>query len=250
MLNWNGEVIFLSSKPYGENGVVASVLSENFGRYNGWVFGGNSSKKKGILQKGNYLSAEWKARLANQMGSLKLELIKSVSANFLHDPLQLSVLNSTCSISDSILPEREPNPIIYQATKDLFKVIMLSSKDDINWLKGYIKWEIGILSQLGFALELDKCAVTGLNEDLAFVSPKTGRAVSYDVGYSIKEKLLVLPTFLGGIKINNKTNEYKDIHLGLMLTAYFLKLNFFNLKNIPTSRTWLNKLLINKINNF
>ena len=185
MPEWNDNVILLSSKPHGETGMLTSVFSKNNGRYKAFVYGGNSQKKRATFQKGNLCYANWKARMPEQMGSIKLELLKSIAPNIMNSPIQLSALVSVCEISEYILPEREPNENLYDATIKLFDVLHLSDNLNFSWVKGYINWELGLLSELGFSLKLDQCAVNGDCNDLAFVSPKTGRAVSYDVGLSL-----------------------------------------------------------------
>ena len=247
MPKWKDNVIFLSSKPYGEVGMVASVFSAKNGRYKGWVHGGNSNKKRAVFQQGNLCSAEWKARISEQMGSFQLELIQSTAPTLMYNPIQLSALLSICEISDYILPEREPNPVLYEATIKLFDLLKISNSENISWVKGYINWEIGLLSELGFSLKLDDCAVTGKKKDLAFVSPKTGRAVCYEVGFPYKNKLINLPKFLGGSIDRNKNNELKDLIQGLQLTKFFLELNFFKDKPFPNSRVRLAKLLEDKL---
>ena len=234
MPEWNDNVILLSSKPHGETGMLTSVFSKNNGRYRAFVYGGNSQKKRSTFQKGNLCNAHWKARMPEQMGSIKLELLKSIAPNIMNSPIQLSALLSVCEISEYILPEREPNENLYDATIKLFDVLLLSDRFNFSWVKGYINWELGLLSELGFSLKLDQCAVNGHSTDLAFVSPKTGRAVSYDVGFPYKNKLFVLPNFLGGNYYKENLNE--DLLNGLILTKYFINLNFFKNIKLPASR--------------
>ena len=128
---------------------------------------------------------------------------------------------------------------------NLFELLKLSNGLNFDWVKGYVKWEIGLLSELGFSLKLQECAVNGKRENLSFVSPKTGRAVSYNEGLPYKDKLLVLPKFLGGI--NNSTCLISDLILGLNLTKYFLNFNFYNNNSISPSRIRLEKQLQKKI---
>ncbi len=116
MPEWKDMTILLSSKPFGETGMLVSVLSKNNGRYKSFVHGGNSVKKRSIFQKGNICNAEWKARISDQMGSIKLELVSSTATNFFNYPIQLTALSAVCEISDYILPEREPNQNIFIAT--------------------------------------------------------------------------------------------------------------------------------------
>ena len=234
MPEWNDNVILLSSKPHGETGMLASVFSKYNGRYKAFVYGGNSQKKRSTFQKGNLCNAHWKARMPEQMGSIKLELLKSIAPIIMNSPIQLSALLSVCEIFEYILPEREPNQKLYDATIKLFDVLHLSDNLNFSWVKGYINWELGLLSELGFSLKLDQCAVNADSTDLAFVSPKTGRAVSYDVGFPYKNKLFVLPNFLGGNYYQENLNV--DLLNGLFLTKYFINLNFFKNIKLPASR--------------
>ena len=234
MPKWNDNVILLSSKPHGETGMLTSVFSKYNGRYKAFVYGGNSQKKRSTFQKGNLCSAHWKSRIPEQMGSIKLELLKSIAPNIMNSPIQLSALLSVCEIFEYILPEREPNQKLYDATIKLFDVLHLSDNFSYSWVKGYINWELGLLSELGFSLKLDQCAVNADSIDLAFVSPKTGRAVSYDVGFPYKNKLFVLPNFLGGNYYKENLNV--DLLNGLVLTKYFINLNFFKNIKFPASR--------------
>ena len=234
MPEWNDNVILLSSKPHGETGMLTSVFSKYNGRYKAFVYGGNSQKKRSTFQQGNLCNAHWKARMPEQMGSIKLELLKSIAPNIMNSPIQLSALLSVCEIFEYILPEREPNERLYDATIKLFDVLHLSDNFNFSWVKGYINWELGLLSELGFSLKLDQCAVNADSTDLAFVSPKTGRAVSYDVGFPYKNKLFVLPNFLGGNYYKENLNE--DLLNGLVLTKYFINLNFFKNIKLPASR--------------
>ena len=123
MPEWKDMTILLSSKPFGETGMLVSVLSKNNGRYKSFVHGGNSVKKRSIFQKGNICNAEWKARISDQMGSIKLELDSSTATNFFNLPIQLTALSAVCEISDYILPEREPNQNIFIATLNLFELL-------------------------------------------------------------------------------------------------------------------------------
>ena len=245
MLKWSDNVILLSSKPYGETGIIASVLSEKNGRYKGFVFGGNSKKKRATFQKGNLCTAHWKSRTSEQLGSLKIELIKSIAPNFMEQPIQLSALSSVCDIFDLILPEREPNHKLFNATIKLFELLKLSDSINYSWVKGYIKWELGVLSELGFSLKLNKCVVNNDSKNLAFVSPKTGRAVSYDIGLPYKNKLFILPKFLGGNYYQD--NMHEDVLNGLIITQFFISMNFFKNSHLPSSRIRLQNQLEDKL---
>lgn len=223
MPEWNDQGIVLSAKKYGEKGLVINILTKNHGRYLGWL---NNYKNKNVLadvQPGNLINVSWKSRLIEQMGKFKIELISSVSGKIFDEKLKLQALNSLCSLLDKFLPEREIYSEIFYATNAFINLLTLQDerKND-HWIEGYVKWEIGVLSSIGFSLDLKRCAVTGVNTNLLYVSPKTGKAVSKDAAGIHAPKLLLLPFFLGGEKVIG-SNFYKEILAGLIITSYFFK---------------------------
>ena len=253
MLKWREDVVFLSARPYGEKGQIVSVLSKNSGKYNGWFYGGNSFAKKNLIQQGNFLHATWKSRLSEQLGSFNFELIRSNSSYFINEPIKLACLNSLCAILDKILPEREPNSNIYMASITFINLLSDVDETNLEWLKAYVKWELGLISFLGFSFELKKCAVTGLDKNLAYVSPKSGKTVAYKVGEKYEKKLLLLPKFLGGNFWDINNTNFSEIEEGLKLSSFFLKKFFFEDKNnFPKPRERLNDIvnkLVGKVRN-
>ena len=249
MPEWNDQGIVLSAKKYGEKGLVINILTKNHGRYLGWL---NNYKNKSVLadvQPGNLVNVFWKSRLIEQMGKFKIELISSVSGKIFDEKLKLQGLNSLCSLLDKFLPERQNYSEIFNATKAFINLLTLQDerKND-HWIEGYVKWEIGVLSSIGFSLDLKQCAVTGTNTNLLYVSPKTGKAVSKDVAGIHAPRLLLLPFFLGGEKVIG-SNFYKEILAGLKITSYFFKnklLLSINTKkpiNLPSPRIRLVELI-------
>lgn len=221
MLEWQDSGIILSVRGHGETGGVVSILTKTHGRAMGYVYGATSSKMRGVLEPGNIVSVDWKAKSNDQLGSFALELEKSASADVMDDPAKLTALQSACTLADKTLPEREKHEGLFEGTKAL----MASFATDI-WAATYIYWEIGLLRELGFGLDLTKCAATGDVENLIYVSPKSGCAVSGAAGEIYKEKLLAMPSFLrgGGFAEN-------DILDGLKLTGHFLRHRVFSLSN-------------------
>ena len=135
------------------------------------------------------------------MGNYKIELISSVSGKIFDDKLKLQALSSLCALIEKILPERQKYQEIYNATIAFINLLLLDDNIKMNhWIEGYVKWEIGILSSIGFSLNLNECAVTGTKNNLYFVSPKTGKAVSKEGAGNFASRLLALPNFLGGVK--------------------------------------------------
>ena len=157
------------------------------------------------------------------MGNFKIELISSITGKIFDERLKIQSLISLCSLLEKFLPERQKYSEIYVATRAFINLLAMNEKDiDNQWLKGYVKWEIGLLTSIGFSLDLKQCTVTGSTNNLYYVSPKTGKAVSKDGAGRFASKLLKLPFFLGGVQIK-ETNIYTEILMGLDLTTYFFK---------------------------
>ena len=222
MPEWVDKGIVLSVRKYGEKSLIANVLTKEHGRHLGWV----SNRSNNILshvQPGNKVSVSWKSRLIEQMGNFKIELISSVSGKMFDDKLKLQALSSLCALIEKILPERQKYQEIYNATTAFINLLLLDDNIKMNhWIEGYVKWEIGILSSIGFSLNLDECAVTGVKYNLHFVSPKTGKAVSKKGAGKFAPRLLVLPSFLGGAE-PEEVNFYHEVIKGLKITTYFFE---------------------------
>ncbi|MCK6418311.1 MAG: DNA repair protein RecO [Alphaproteobacteria bacterium] len=215
MERWEDQGIVLSVRPHGENGAVLRVLSEHHGLCAGYVRGAQSSKMRGTLEPGNGLALVWQSRTEGQLGSFSVELIDNPGAVLLGDALRLGALQSACALCDAALPEQEGHPGLFHGLRAL-----LTALDGPVWLQAYVIWEIALLKELGFALDLGRCAGGGRRDDLAYVSPKTGRAVSAEKGQAYQDRLLVLPQFLGGPA---SADEAADIDCGLKLSGYFLE---------------------------
>lgn len=215
MEKWQDQGIVLAVRPHGESGAIVSLLTENMGRHAGYVRGAGSSKMRGTLEPGSLVDVGWQSRLTDSLGTFNLELSRSFAARFMQDALKLSALQSACALCDSALPEREGHPGLYHGLLALFEIL-----DSDVWGAAYVMWEIAFLKELGFSLELSKCAGGGDSRQLAYVSPKTGRAVSYGAGAPYKEKLLNLPSFL---KPNGGPSDNEAVITGLDMTGYFLE---------------------------
>lgn len=215
MEQWQDQSIILAVRPHGESGAIVSVLTENNGRQAGYVRGAFSSKNRGTLEIGNSVDANWRARTSDNLGTLSLELSRSTAARIMHDALKLSALQSACALCDQAVPEKEGHAGLYHGMLALLDIL----EGDV-WEAGYIMWEIALLKELGFSLDLTRCAGGGNNNALAYVSPKTGRAVSYEAGEPYKHKLLPLPGFL---KPNGGPADEDDILTGLQMTRFFIE---------------------------
>jgi len=228
MKQWQDQSIILSARVHGENGAIVSLLSRQYGRQNGYIRGASSSKNRGTLEVGNIVDANWRSRTSDSLGYLTLELSYSTAGRIMSDALKLSALQSACALCDQALPEKEGHEGLYDGLCALLEIL----KSDVCWAQGYVMWEIALLKELGFALDLTRCAAGGDSSTLCYVSPKTGRAVSWAAAQPYKDKLLLLPDFLKpygfcNIKHDGADDEHNDkeddIILGLKLTRYFFE---------------------------
>lgn len=240
MLEWRETGIILSVRPHGENGAVVSLLTEPYGRTMGYVYGATSTKARGVLDIGNVVNARWQAKASSQLGTFTLELEKSHAAEVMHDAERLTALQSACAIADRCLPEREKHPAVYAGLAAL-----LDSFSGDLWGPSYIFWELGLLRELGFGIDLSKCVSTGAVDNLRYVSPKSGCAVSAEAGEPYKDRLLALPPFLRG----EARFEDADVLDGLRLTGHFLLHRVFSLANtnVPEARLRLEARFSRKI---
>jgi DNA repair protein RecO (recombination protein O) len=235
-MKWSDVGIVLSSRKLGESSVIVSLMTPQHGRHLGLVRGGSGKRARGIYQAGNMVSVEWSARVEDQLGTFRCELLKPLAALYLDDSLRLAGLSSSCAVVERALPERESYLGIYES---LFSFLINLESDD--WLENYVRWEISLLASLGFGLNLSSCASTGQNCDLIYVSPKSGRAVSAIAGKPYKDKLLGLPDFLTHEEKKSTILNYGAVCEGLYLTSYFLDRNAFihNKNGAPSARSRL-----------
>ncbi|MGB0959418.1 MAG: DNA repair protein RecO [Halocynthiibacter sp.] len=213
-MEWHGEGLLLATRKHGETSVIASVFTKDQGRHLGVIRGGASRKIAPVLQAGNQLDLTWRARLEGHLGSFRSEARKSRTAVAMADPLALSGLNAVVGLLDQFLPEREPHPNLYDQTQALLD--MLDVPD--AWPLAYLRWEMALLSALGFGLDLRRCAVSGEEEDLFYISPKTGRAVGRRHAGEWAPKLLRLSPAM----IDSGAMSMVEILLGLQVTGVFI----------------------------
>ncbi len=215
-MQWTDEGVILSVRSHGETAAVVEVLTRAHGRHLGLVHGGRSRRARPVLQPGNHVDVTWKARLSEHLGAVTVEARRSYGAEALEDAAALGALTALASLAHE-LPERDPHPALFEVT--LFVLGFLD--DPTVWPALYVRWELALLEELGFGLDLGQCAATGRNDDLIYVSPKSGRAVSASAGEPYKERLLALPRFLRGQSGGGVTMA--DIDAGLALTGHFLE---------------------------
>ena len=221
----------MGARPHGESAAVLTLLTESHGRHAGLLPGGQSRKVRGLYQAGNRVSATWRARLAEHLGTYRCELEANVAARFLDAPDRLAVLSAAVAVTDKALPEREPHPAVYHGL-----LALLAALDGDHWAEIYVRWELALLAELGFGLDLTRCAAGGDNDRLAYVSPKSGRAVSLAAGEPYRDKLLALPGFLVG----RGGGGALEVGQGLGLTGSFLTHRVFAVRNQPLPEAWLN----------
>jgi DNA repair protein RecO (recombination protein O) len=213
-MDWSGEGVIVSVRKYGENSVIIDAFTPDRGRHAGVVRGGASRKMAATLQPGSQVQLEWRARLEEHLGSYRVEPLESRSDLF-GDRLRLAALSSICSIVCFAFPERMALADLYKTTTHLMDTL----NADGDWRPLYALWELQVLQEMGFGLDLTSCAVTGGTQELSFVSPRSGRAVSRDGAGKWVEKLLPLPDFL-----RNGFDVAKDADVldGLRTTGHFL----------------------------
>ena len=226
-MKWSDQAIVLSSKKYGENALVVVLMTKTHGKHAGLVRGGTSKKARGLYEPGNFVTAHWNARLEDHLGIYTCELLASNAALVLNNPLILAGLSSACAVTERAFPERESHPIFFANLTEL-----IASLGAMHWIAYYVSWELKLLADLGFGLDLSNCAATGSKEELVYISPKSGKAISKSAGKPYHHKLLRLPEFLTNDLKNSEKPSINDLVAGLELSRYFLQHNIFiNYKN-------------------
>ncbi|CUK16408.1 DNA repair protein RecO [Ruegeria denitrificans] len=214
-MDWRDHGILLTKRRHGETAAIIEVFTEEHGRHAGVVRGGTSRKIAPILQPGAQIDVLWRARLEEHIGTFQVEPLRSRAAAAFSGRTALAGLNAVVALLSFCLPEREPHPSIYKQTEQLMDLL---GQDEI-WPLAYLRWELALLEELGFGLDLSVCAVTGAREGLVYVSPKSGRAVSAGGAGEWADKLLPLPPCLRG----EGAAPDAEIAAGLQTTGYFLE---------------------------
>lgn len=223
-MDWRDEGVVIAVRRHGETSAIVELLTAGHGRHAGVVRGGAGRRMAPILQPGSQLSVTWRARLEEHIGTYAVEPVRS-RADLLSDRAALAGLSSICALLSFALPEREPHPRLYERTKQMLDLLNASE----DWPVAYLQWELALLEDLGFGLDLTSCAVTGDVDDLAYVSPKSGRAVSADAAGEWAPKLLPLPPELLGVRPWRRQGMAE----GMQTTGYFLEQLAASLGNRP-----------------
>jgi len=211
-MDWRADGILLAVRRHGESSAILELFTAEHGRHLGVVRGGASRKMAPLLQPGAQLDATWRARLEAHLGSYTVELRKGRAAEAMGDRVALAGLTAVCALLSFALPEREPHPPLYARS-----LALLDGLGAERWAEAYLAWELALLDELGFGLDLTRCAVSGDTDDLIFVSPRTGRAVARHAAGIWADKLLPLPPVLIG-----GASGPEDVAQGLRVTGHFL----------------------------
>lgn len=229
-MEWRADGILLAARRHGETAAILDVFTEGQGRYAGVLQGGGSRKYAPFLQPGAQLDATWRARLSEHIGTFRVEPLKTRAAEVMGDRLALAGLGSVCALLAFCLPERAPYPSLYRLS-----VTLLDGLGAPRWAEAYLGWEKALLSEMGFGLDLETCAVTGATVDLAYVSPKSGRAVSRTAAGAWADRLLPFPPCLAG----GPVDAAEDLVRALGTTGHFLSAHLapsLGHRPLPTAR--------------
>ncbi len=214
-MEWRDQGILLSSRRHGESSAIIEVFTPDHGRHAGVVRGGASRKMAPVLQPGAQLDVSWRARLEDHIGTFQAELMRSRAASVMGNRLSLAGLNAVTALLLFCLPEREAHASLYRRSEQLLDLL---GQSDV-WPLAYLRWEVALLEEMGFGLDLTECAVLGNGAtDLVYVSPKTGRAVSAEGAGEWADRLLPLPPCLRG----QSPADDAEILQALEVTGYFL----------------------------
>ena len=220
-MQWTESSLLLTSMPHGETSAIAHMMTRENGRYTGIVHGATSRRLAPLLQPGNQFMTTWRAKTADNLGWFRLELEKSRSVAVWADRTALAGLTSVCSLLGMLLPEREPYPELYDVTLDLVDSIstLETGNEAIDgWLAKYALWEKELIAEIGFGLKLDRCTVTGTRNDLVYISPKSGRAVSEDGAGEWINRLLPLPKCYQ----SGKLADSKELMECMLVSGHFI----------------------------
>lgn len=223
-MRFTDEGYIIACRKHAESSLILTVLSHEHGKVCGYVKSGYTKKNLAVFQIGNFIKIDAWSRVDDNMLTLKVELITPYAVDFISSADKLQVLSCFCSLSNTCLPELQNVDNLYLYAADFIKAITQE-----NWLTHYCYYEFYLLEFLGVGLELDKCAATGAKQNLAFVSPKSGCAVSYEAGLPYAKRLFTYPHFIVQKRLDATFKEQTDL---LKMTEFFLNKNFFAIHNL------------------
>ncbi len=215
-MEWTDRAIVLVVRPHGESSAIVEVLTPEHGRHAGLVRSATGKRLRGVLQPGNMVDVHWRARLSEHLGAFTFEPVEARAPALFDDALALSGLGAACAMASLALPERETLPRVFEA----FNVLIQQMPHIDIWPALYVRWEAGVLRELGYGLQLDRCVATGAADHLTHVSPRSGQAVCAEAAEPYLDKMLSLPGFL---RHHPEELFAGDVEAGLTLTGYFLE---------------------------
>jgi DNA repair protein RecO (recombination protein O) len=228
-MDWEAPGIVLETRPFGESDAIATVMTVEHGAHRGLARGAQS-RQAALWQVGNLLQLRWVGRLSDQLGHFSAEPVHATAGFIMDDRLALAMLTSCCAVAAGALPEREAHASVFDGLLRLLTMLPHGSRQ----LGALIGWEADLLAALGYGLDLSSCAVTGAADDLAFVSPRSGRAVSAAAAGQWRDRLLPLPRLLlPGLRPNAEEDDPAEWRDGLRVTGHFLARDPFGLRHLP-----------------
>ena len=231
-MEWQDEGIILGARRHGESSVIAEIMTRTRGRHLGLVRGGRSRRMQPVLQPGNSVQVTWRARLDQHLGTYQVEPTVLRAAALMESATAVYGVQALAALL-RLLPERDPHPHLYEA----LGIILENLRDPQSAGELFIRFELAMLEDLGFGLDLTRCAATGAREELCYVSPKSGRAVSREAGRPWADKMLSLPEFLA--EGSRKSADPDSLSAAFDLTGFFLRRHVYEPRGIevPDARS-------------
>jgi DNA repair protein RecO (recombination protein O) len=238
-MQWSGEGLIIGVRRHGETSVIAEVMVEGRGRHLGLIRGGRSSKLSATLQPGNSVQLTWRARLEEHLGTFAVELLAPRAAELITNRTRLYACQLLCDHL-RLLPERDPHDRLLALA-----LRALDYDDPAQLGEALARFELTLLDELGFGLDLTSCAATGATTDLTHVSPKSGRAISRTAAKPYLGRLLALPAFLG----TRDRPGAEDLANAFALTGHFLEMHVWDARGIdpPSTRETLVGILTTEV---
>ncbi len=220
-MQWTDEAVILGVRRHGENSVIAEVMTHAHGRHLGLVRSGRSKTMQPVLQPGNRVEATWRARLDEHLGEFRMEPVRLRAGELMESACAVYGVQAMAALL-RLLPERDPHPHLFET----LNIILDNMTRPADGGELFVRFELAVLDDLGFGLDLTACAATGTRENLTFVSPKSGRAVCHAAGLPWADKMLALPLFLAGPILpgqGQKAATFESLSQGFELTGFFLQ---------------------------